>query len=112
MAVKDPVLAIRRFCLECQGGSSRAVRTCTDTRCPLWDWRCAAQEATDEKVSHLALRAIRRQCMGCAGERAEVRRCAGREECALWRYRFGVFPQTYKNVRRRFFAPRALNLFS
>ena len=36
---------------------------------------------------------------------------AAREDCVLWRYRFGVRPQTYKEVRRRFFAPKPLKLF-
>ena len=49
--------------------------------------------------------------MMCAGSRADVRQCAAREDCVLWRYRFGVRPQTYKDVRRRFFAPKPLKLF-
>lgn len=56
------------------------------------------------------LRAIRRQCVACAGSPAEVRACAAREDCALWSYRFGVRPRTYREVRRRFFAPRELDL--
>ena len=64
MANPGPVAAIRQFCLECQGNSSRSVR-----------------------------------------------QCAARGDCVLWRYRFGVRPQTYKDVRRRFFAPRPLKLF-
>ena len=35
---------------------------------------------------------------------------AAREACALWHCRFGVRPQTYKAVRRRFFAPKPLRL--
>ena len=34
MASKAPQ-SIRRFCLECQGGSSRAVQGCVDRICPL-----------------------------------------------------------------------------
>lgn len=30
---------IRKFCLECVGGSSALVKTCTASGCPLWAWR-------------------------------------------------------------------------
>ena len=98
MANPGPVAAIRQFCLECQGNSSRSVRQCADEDCPLWGWRMAAIEAEGRPEWHgpdaprRALRVIRGQCM-------------------MWRYRFGVRPQTYKDVRRRFFAPRPLKLF-
>lgn len=31
--------AIRRFCLECMGGSVREVRLCTAPNCPLYPYR-------------------------------------------------------------------------
>ena len=102
MANPGPVAAIRQFCLECQGNSSRSVRQCADEDCPLWGWRMAAIEADSRPEWHgpdaprRALRVIRGQCMMCAGSRADVRQCAAREDCVLWRYRFGVRPQTYK----------------
>lgn len=107
--------AIRQFCLECQGASAKAVRACTDEECPLWVWRLATLAGEEcpapaEEAARQALRAIRRQCMGCAGDRVEVRACAARDACALWHCRFGVRPQTYKAVRRRFFAPKPLRL--
>ena len=110
-----PLTVIRQFCLECQGTSAKAVRACGDEDCPLWAWRLAVLAgescpAPAEEAALQALRAIRRQCMGCAGDRAEVRACAARESCALWHCRFGVRPQTYKAVRRRFFAPKLLRL--
>ena len=117
MARSGAIALIRQFCLECQGASSRSVRSCPDAQCPLWVWRLAAlpgeasptPEAGD--AARAALRAVRRQCMNCAGTRREVRACPARESCPLWRCRFGVRPQTYKAVRRRFFAPKALRLF-
>lgn len=110
-----PLTAIRQFCLECQGASAKAVRACADRHCPLWDWRLASLPdepcpVPEDEAGRQALRAIRRQCMLCAGDRGEVRACAAREVCVLWRYRFGVRPQTYKLVRRRFFAPKPLSL--
>ena len=120
MARSGAIAAIRQFCLECQGASSRSVRSCPDDQCPLWAWRMAAlpgespvaPEAVEAgDVARAALRAVRRQCMNCAGKRREVRACPARGSCPLWHCRFGVRPQTYKAVRRRFFAPKALRLF-
>lgn len=113
--VRSVPLAARRFCLDCQGASSDAVRRCADAACPLWDWRspssaAAAGEDASGAVPRAILRAIRRQCLACAGSRGEVRACAAREDCPLWSYRFGVRPRTYRLVRRRFFAPRELDL--
>lgn len=107
--------AARRFCLDCQGASPEAVRRCADAACPLWDWRLppgapVSEEGTAGAAPRAILRAIRRQCLACAGSRGEVRACAAREDCPLWSYRFGVRPRTYKLVRRRFFAPRELDL--
>ena len=118
-AVRSVPLAARRFCLDCQGASPAAVRQCADTACPLWAWRLplpAGGEESGESGAHAPslpreiLRAIRRQCLACAGSRREVRACAAREDCPLWSYRFGVRPRTYREVRRRFFAPRELDL--
>lgn len=110
--------ALRRFCLECQGGSSDAVRHCEDTRCALWAWRIPdAAEATGEDGSaggcgtRPALRAIRRHCLICAGGRGDVRACSAREGCTLWSFRFGVTPGTYRAVRARLSAPKRLSLF-
>lgn len=117
MAGGGSIASIRRFCLECQGDSPRGVRECADTACPLWAWRmAAAQPGTQElwrgpDAPRRALREIRRQCLACAGGRREVRQCAARDACPLWRWRFGVRPQTYREVRQRFFAPRPLSLF-
>ena len=109
--------AARRFCLDCQGASPGAVRSCADTACPLWQWRlppgvheAPRADGACAATARTVLRAIRRQCVACAGSRAEVRACAAREDCALWSYRFGVRPRTYREVRRRFFAPRELDL--
>lgn len=154
---------VRRFCLDCQGNSSKAVRECADTACALWEHRLPPQGAespapgadtvapaeadaapaptapvldtgdagaaslasSTDAVRRLAsnpgaakrlaarraiLRAVRRHCMSCAACRADVRTCAARE-CGLWSYRFGVYPETYRAVRQRFFRPKTLSLF-
>jgi hypothetical protein len=39
MIVFTPLKAIRRKCVDCSGGSSKAVRWCPITDCPLWPYR-------------------------------------------------------------------------
>lgn len=34
-----PLKQIRKFCLECVGGSANEVATCTGIKCPLWEMR-------------------------------------------------------------------------
>lgn len=108
--------AVRRFCLDCQGASPAAVRACADAGCALWPCRlpgvCAAGDAAEagRAGSRGLLRAVRRYCLDCAGGRHEVRACQARQACPLWSYRFGVRPQTWRAVHRRFFAPRELTL--
>lgn len=41
------VRAIRRFCLDCQGGAAREVRVCTDLGCALRVWRMAGIRGGD-----------------------------------------------------------------
>lgn len=37
--VEGPHRQIRKFCLECVGGSAALVKTCVGFQCPLWAWR-------------------------------------------------------------------------
>lgn len=39
VARKSRVAAIRSQCLECVGYSTKEVKLCTDTRCPLYSYR-------------------------------------------------------------------------
>lgn len=41
-----PLQQIRRFCLECVGGSSDLVKACTGFTCPLWALRFGSPAAT------------------------------------------------------------------
>lgn len=65
------MLAVRRFCLVCQGDAPSAVRACADTACSLWPWRLPEAPKGPE-AARAVLRAVRRQCLACAGSRAEV----------------------------------------
>lgn len=37
--IRSPMTGIRAFCVECQGGSPRAVSNCDKLSCPLWAFR-------------------------------------------------------------------------
>ncbi len=91
--------ALRRFCLDCQGGSAPSVRACADASCRLYVFRLCTVEDLPEDAR--PLRAIRGHCLACAGSRKEVRACDARENCPLWSYRFGVLPATFKRVAAR-----------
>lgn len=52
---KNPVKAIREFCLSCSGDSSAEVKLCTSKKCPLYAFRFgknpyrAKREMTEEQ---------------------------------------------------------------
>ena len=109
--------AIRRFCLDCQGGHVPSVRTCADAACVLYPLR-HGDEAEEERERTATcegaaasgggaparpeagrpVRRIRLYCLGCAGSRQDVRACDAGQDCALWSFRFGVSPATFKRV--------------
>ena len=84
----SPLKAIRKNCLECQGGSSDMVRTCPTTQCELHAYRFGQRP---ENINPRPLKAIRRFCVDCVGgQTAEIKRCTG--PCFLWHYRMGHNP--------------------
>ena len=130
----DVFRACRRYCLDCQGGSTSGVRRCADAACALWDWRLPPENRPEHENGLVAkgalargkrppfapsperramrrrlLRAMRRQCLACAGHRRDVRQCSA-TDCHLWLLRFGVMPETRRAVNARFFAPKRLSL--
>lgn len=46
-----PLQQIRKFCLECVGGSSDLVKHCTGFQCPLWPLRFGSPAATVRRKS-------------------------------------------------------------
>lgn len=44
-----PYRQIRKFCLECVGGSAQEVATCTGVKCPLWEMRFGKPVASSQK---------------------------------------------------------------
>ena len=63
--IRNPVKAIRAFCLECCGGSSAEVRECTSNRCPLKPFRFGKnpyrtkREMTEEQKAAAAARLLK-----------------------------------------------------
>lgn len=94
-----PVKALRRFCMDCQGGYAASVQGCRDLSCALFDFRLGTVVPLPEEAR--PLRAVRRHCLSCAGSRSEVRSCDAKENCPLWSFRFGVLPATFKRVAAR-----------
>lgn len=92
-----PVIAIRKYCLWCMGGSRKFVRECDTSDCPLHPFRMGKNPTG--KGSRL--KAIRKRCLDCVGgSYSEVRKCNsypgnpdGIEECPLWLFRFGKNPR-------------------
>ena len=117
--------AVRRFCLDCQGGSAASVVSCLDAECLFYPERDAKSEPEGDEgclkagaviesdtgpgpravrassTPRRPLRLIRGYCLGCAGSRREVRECEAKDDCPLWSYRFGVKPSTFKRVSSR-----------
>ena len=99
MSAGKATKALRRFCLECQGGSAPSVFACADTACVLYTFRQCTTVPLPEGAR--PLRGIRQHCLLCAGSRQDVRACDAKETCSLWSYRFGVLPGTFKRVALR-----------
>ena len=104
---QGPLRDVRAFCLDCLGGEAGEVEACQEARCALHALRLEALHADvsqpePRQVQRLMLRACRRLCLACAGDRSAVRACDAEGACALWTWRFGVLPQTYAAVTKRF----------
>jgi hypothetical protein len=100
--------AIRKFCVACMGGSYILVAQCTESSCPLHEFR--QSPAPDvQKATRPPVRAIRRQCLACCcGDRARVRACAASpacqapfDPCVLWRFRLGSRPEIFERRKKK-----------
>jgi len=79
-----PLEAIRRRCIDCTGGSHKAVRECEINDCDLFFYRM--------KKGRPKLKDIRRYCISCCnGQKSKVKECPVMK-CSLWIYRLGKRP--------------------
>lgn len=46
---RNPLKAVREFCLDCQGDNRAEVRRCTSVGCALWVYRFGRNPFTDRK---------------------------------------------------------------
>ena len=89
--IRTVMPSIRVKCLDCRGGSRKAVRDCDDTDCALHSYRMRKRPPKGT-VALRALKAIRAKCLDCGlGQPGEVRLCPV-ADCSLWPYRFGKKP--------------------
>lgn len=47
--IKNPITAIRAFCIECMGGYVDEIERCTAPRCPLFPYRYGKDPARSER---------------------------------------------------------------
>ena len=108
MAKTSPNKAIRKFCIACQGGSSKRVEECEDGTCLFFNYRNGTEP---EETLRSNVQQIRQYCLMCSdNDRSEVRSCSARTDCALWSFRFGCTPKTWTRVKQRVNQPKKLLL--
>ena len=90
-----PMKAIRARCLDCSGGSSKEVRSCTINDCPLYEYRLGHRP--QQKIL-TPMKAIRAHCVSCCnGSTREPSLCTA-EKCPLQPYKLGKRPQRHNSL--------------
>lgn len=102
---RSPLVAIRAFCVECQGGSPNAVTECNDTACAFHPYR---HGAALEKGRHSPVRACKAYCFeNCLPGAApnEVSDCLGDKAllgpCPVFPFRMGRNPNISEATREK-----------
>jgi hypothetical protein len=96
---KSPLTSIRRFCVDCQGGSFEAVINCTDLICPFYEYRYGDKLPTGR---HSPVKACKTYCHAYCnpGGPDEVRNCQGDKAefhpCPVYPFRMGRNPNKQK----------------
>ena len=85
----SPLKSIRKFCLECMGGSSKIVTDCPSTKCKFYHFRFGKNPIPQPKI--FALKSMRLYCLECLYTSDEVKKCT-MPECPVYIYRFGNNP--------------------
>jgi len=73
--------SIRKFCVQCMGGSTHLPKECPATKCKLYRYRLGRGGGSKGTV-------IRKYCLDCVGSPLEIKNCTD-EDCSLYRFRFG-----------------------
>ena len=97
-----PMKAIRKFCLDCMGGSARLVRECPSLGCTFFE--CRFGKKGGKKVKPIKL--MRKYCLECVGgSPTEVKRCT-MPDCSIYLFRFGKNPNQPKPKQSALFIER------
>lgn len=96
-----PLYAVRKFCIECCGGSKPDVKTCTGDKpimggmykcCPLFIHRLGRKRISVQK--------IRKHCLMCmGGSRDTVKDCPSKD-CWLYPFRLGTNPNYKESTKQ------------
>ncbi|NCB23828.1 MAG: hypothetical protein EOM56_13560 [Deltaproteobacteria bacterium] len=96
--------AIRKFCLQCQGGVSANVTECQYTACPFYAYRLGVALPAGK---HRPLKTIRAYCVEeCqAGNQGQVEGCQGDTavagSCPVFLFRMGKSPNVTTETREK-----------
>ena len=96
--------AIRKFCLQCQGGVSANVTKCQNTACPFYAYRLGVALPAGK---HRPLKTIRAYCVEeCqAGNQGQVEGCQGDTAaagpCPAFPFRMGKSPNVTTETREK-----------
>jgi hypothetical protein len=90
---KTPTLCVRKFCIDCCGGSKPDVKTCGGDKpimggdypnCPLYPYRFGK--------NRVSVKTLRKHCLMCmSNSKSGVRECPS-TQCAIWPFRLGTNP--------------------
>ena len=86
--------AIRKFCVECMGGSIQLPANYTSKLCKFYPYRLGKKP--DIRPENTPLRSIRLYCLECVGTSNEVKNCS-MSECPVYYYRSGKNPKLKSN---------------
>jgi len=83
--------SIRKFCIQCMGGSIYLPTDCPAVKCKLYPYRLGKGGGSKGTV-------IRKYCLECVGTSDEVKRCSI-SDCPFYNFRLGSIPDLPKNLR-------------
>jgi hypothetical protein len=98
---KTPLQAVRKFCVECCGGSKPDVKTCRGDRpimggdypnCPLFPHRGGRKR--------ISVKTIRKHCIICTNNSHDAIRECPSTKCPLYPFRMGTNPN-YKEETKK-----------
>lgn len=87
-----PMKSIRARCLDCSGGSSKAVSGCPFKDCPLYEYR-QGHRPTEKILT--PMKAIRSHCISCCDGNVRESSLCTAKMCPVHAFRTGKKPKGY-----------------